>query len=250
MAHSRPILILTAMFLLAGCSVQKRHYRNGYHIEWLSAGKKVNERGLVKHAGFVVLCQAPSRVERIEASAAGPGKKVIPIALAGPIHHRSLPALSPPAASQPTAACDIIILRNGEELQAKVIEISDIEIRYKMCSNPDGPVFVKLSSEVFMIKYPNGTKTVIPEKSRASQEPTIKPATTKTPVTNKKQIVAVILCALVGLFGAHRFYLGHFGMGMLFLFTFGFCGIGVIIDLIMILNGELKPAGGDYGEKI
>lgn len=250
MAHARPILILTALFLLAGCSVQKRHYRNGYHIEWLSAGKKVNDRGLVKHAGFVVHCQAPSRVERIEASAAGPGKKVIPIALAGPIHHKSLPVLSPPAASQPTTACDIIILRNGEELQAKVIEISETEIKYKLCSNLDGPVFIKLSSEVFKIRYPNGSSTVIPEKKVAPLIVTSKPTAATGPVTDKSQLVAFILCFLVGILGIHRFYLGYWGLGIAFLLTLGFCGIGALVDMIMILTGDLKPKDGEYGEKL
>ena len=50
--------------------------------------------------------------------------------------------------------------------------------------------------------------------------------------------VALILCLFFGYLGAHKFYEGKTGMGILYLCTFALCGIGCIIDLISIL---LKP---------
>jgi len=47
--------------------------------------------------------------------------------------------------------------------------------------------------------------------------------------------VALILCLFLGLVGGHKFYEGKIGMGILYLFTFGLCFIGVIIDFIVIL---------------
>lgn len=58
-------------------------------------------------------------------------------------------------------SCDLIIFRNGEETYAKVLEIGIDDIRYKDCSNQQGPVIVTKKNDVFMIKYPNGAKTVI-----------------------------------------------------------------------------------------
>lgn len=50
-----------------------------------------------------------------------------------------------------------------------------------------------------------------------------------------KQVgTAYLLWFFLGVFGAHRFYLGHIGMGILFLFTFGLFGIGWIIDAFLI----------------
>lgn len=46
---------------------------------------------------------------------------------------------------------------------------------------------------------------------------------------------AFILCLLLGLFGAHKFYEGKTGLGILYLFTFGLMGIGWLIDMIVIL---------------
>lgn len=57
--------------------------------------------------------------------------------------------------------CDLVILKNGDEVKAKVLEITPIEIKYKKCLSPDGPLYVVKKNDVFMIKYANGTKEVI-----------------------------------------------------------------------------------------
>lgn len=51
----------------------------------------------------------------------------------------------------------------------------------------------------------------------------------------KNKWVALALCFLLGYFGAHKFYEGKIGMGVLYIFTFGLFGIGVIVDLIVLL---------------
>lgn len=58
-------------------------------------------------------------------------------------------------------AQDVIILKSGDEIKSKVLEINDREIKYKRFDNLDGPVISTLKTEVFMIKYQNGTKEVI-----------------------------------------------------------------------------------------
>lgn len=42
------------------------------------------------------------------------------------------------------------------------------------------------------------------------------------------------LCLFLGVFGAHKFYEGKTGMGIVYLFTFGLFGIGWFIDLIAL----------------
>ena len=39
------------------------------------------------------------------------------------------------------SAQDIIILKTGERIEAKIIEISDVEIRYREYIDPDGIIF-------------------------------------------------------------------------------------------------------------
>lgn len=54
----------------------------------------------------------------------------------------------------------------------------------------------------------------------------------------KNKWVAFFLCLFLGYLGIHKFYEGKVGMGILYLFTLGFFGIGALIDLIAIV---MKP---------
>lgn len=47
--------------------------------------------------------------------------------------------------------------------------------------------------------------------------------------------VAFLLCFFLGFLGAHKFYEGRAGMGILYILTGGLFGIGWFIDLISIL---------------
>ena len=47
--------------------------------------------------------------------------------------------------------------------------------------------------------------------------------------------IAFFLCLFFGYFGAHKFYEGKAGTGLLYLFTVGLFGIGWIIDCINLL---------------
>lgn len=51
----------------------------------------------------------------------------------------------------------------------------------------------------------------------------------------KNKWVALLLCLFLGVIGAHKFYEGKTGMGILYLFTAGLFGIGALIDLIALL---------------
>lgn len=52
----------------------------------------------------------------------------------------------------------------------------------------------------------------------------------------KNKWVALVLCILLGWLGGHKFYEGKTGMGILYIFTCGLFGVGVIIDFISILT--------------
>lgn len=53
--------------------------------------------------------------------------------------------------------------------------------------------------------------------------------------SRRKDEQTMLLLTLIGFFavaGIQRFVIGEIGMGILFLFTAGFCGIGTIIDAV------------------
>lgn len=57
--------------------------------------------------------------------------------------------------------CDTLIMKNGDLILCKVLEVSPSEIKYKRCDNLTGPTIVVHAYDVFAISYPNGTQDVI-----------------------------------------------------------------------------------------
>ncbi|GAB3531343.1 hypothetical protein GCM10027443_13380 [Pontibacter brevis] len=57
-------------------------------------------------------------------------------------------------------AQDIVIKRTGEKVEAKVLEISNTEIRYKLFRNQQGPTYVVPKVDVAIIQYEDKTSEV------------------------------------------------------------------------------------------
>ncbi len=53
-------------------------------------------------------------------------------------------------------ACEQIVMRNGDLIDATVLEIGVSEIRYRKCRRDDGPDYVVSTSDVLSIRHPNG----------------------------------------------------------------------------------------------
>lgn len=58
----------------------------------------------------------------------------------------------------------------------------------------------------------------------------------------KHFLAAFFLSFFLGVFGADRFYLGYYVSGALKLLTFGWFGIGAIVDLALIMNGAMTDS--------
>ncbi|MBR5735990.1 MAG: hypothetical protein IKX60_04260 [Bacteroidales bacterium] len=57
-------------------------------------------------------------------------------------------------------AQDMITTQKGEEILAKVLEVSSKEVRFKRYSNLEGPTYTLKPSEIIMIRYENGEKDI------------------------------------------------------------------------------------------
>lgn len=58
-------------------------------------------------------------------------------------------------------AQDIIVMKNADEVQAKVTAVTTESISYKKWSNLEGPTYTIFKSDIFYIKYQNGEKEVV-----------------------------------------------------------------------------------------
>ncbi len=65
-------------------------------------------------------------------------------------------------------------------------------------------------------------------------------------VSDKSKTVALLLCLFLGVFGIHRFYVGKIGTGLLYMFTLGFGGVGVLIDLLLIILDRFRDRYGRF----
>ena len=67
------------------------------------------------------------------------------------------------------------------------------------------------------------------------------------------QIVAVenvspknwILCIFFGVLGFHRFYVGKWGTGLIYLITGGIFSLGVLFDIFLLATKQFTDVDGD-----
>ena len=62
--------------------------------------------------------------------------------------------------------------------------------------------------------------------------------------SEKSFIVTLLLAFFLGVLGAHRFYTGKIGTGVLQLITLGGLGIWCLIDIVMIILGKYEDKYG------
>ena len=88
------------------------------------------------------------------------------------------------------------------------------------------------------------SQQVPPNNSNQSQSSQTVIIQQGTDIPLKSKVTALLLCFFLGAWGAHRFYVGKAGTGILYLLTFGLLGIGVLIDLIVIACGGFRDSLG------
>ena len=88
-------------------------------------------------------------------------------------------------------ASDIIVTRDARRIEAKILEVSSSEVKYKEIGNLEGPTFVLTSAEINTIIYENGTVKIYEQPAQqpqAQQPATVNAAAQSTPVPNGLQI--------------------------------------------------------------
>ena len=73
-------------------------------------------------------------------------------------------------------AQDFVIKKNGEEIRAKLLEITIDEVKYRLYDEPDGVIYTVWKSDILMIHYESGrsevfTQKVMPSPYYSGREP-------------------------------------------------------------------------------
>ncbi len=154
------LLLVAVVFLLQNCTLQKRRYQKGFYVSHKTKKKEslagYSDPGTLADGADMRSAQVTEvyRNDHTPAHATA---------------NQSPPPLKRKAVYFAGDSCDVMMMHSGEEIRVKVLEINSREIRYKKCSQPDGPLFISMKSEVFMIKYANGSKDVFEETAEATR---------------------------------------------------------------------------------
>lgn len=149
------LLFILPFLILFSCSVQKRKYQKGFYVSNTKHTKQIQKNNKFKKdltTESLVLKQTVIPVNETEE-----------VSLSASADTKPLILLSSPFIKKLRAAdslCDQITLKNGDEVSAKVLEITPTEIKYQKCGVTDGPLYIVKKTDVFMIKYANGSKEV------------------------------------------------------------------------------------------
>ena len=65
------------------------------------------------------------------------------------------------------SAQDLIIKKNGEDIKAKVIEIDNSDVKYRLYDEPEGPLYIIPKSQVLLIRHESGRNEVFSSASHA-----------------------------------------------------------------------------------
>jgi hypothetical protein len=211
------VIILSIVY--SSCSIQKRNYRDGYFIDWhASSANKTNTLAIENNSENNIETIGQSLESEVQAkllnSVDGFEKAYLPkpinnIGDSKTFNHSReslLTDLKTSSVSRNSVSeldCDVIVLRNGDEINAKVIEVTPTEIKYKKCVEGNSVIYTKLKSDVFQIKYADGSKDFMGNEKSASE----------VSDENKKTHWAAITGMVSGI------------LGVLFSGFFGICGI-------------------------
>jgi hypothetical protein len=63
-------------------------------------------------------------------------------------------------------AQDVIVKKNTDEIECKVVEIEEGNLKYRKFSSLDGPIYNISTDDIFMVKFENGEKEVFTTKEK------------------------------------------------------------------------------------
>lgn len=203
------------MMALTSCTMQKRVYTSGYHIEWLNGNNAT-----VKQNNS----QADEQ-KNISKST---------IATVSTINEEKI-------LNNKTEITEINNENNNpvatvnENFVASTTNDLNVYTSQQTNNWYSSPVQKNSNTQ-------NDSKTIV-KQSTTNTEST---ASENTKSSDKSWLAAFLLCLFFGSWGIHRFYLGYTWQGIVQLLTAGGLGIWTLIDFIRIITRDLQPKDGHY----
>lgn len=161
------VLIFTAQ----SCTVEKRLYTKGYHVS-SSKNLKTTKSPVGFNQSTAFSANAKKQNETF-------GEELV--AEVGNLSQKSI--ITTPLWNKETGDCDIIYFKDGAQVDARILMISDTEVRYKRCKSNDEIIYSTSIDNVLIIEYMNGEK-FIPKRGIDLKEKEESKAVAKTYSSN------------------------------------------------------------------
>lgn len=161
------LFAVLTLAMITSCTIEKRLYRKGYHIESRLFTQENSKNSFEKMSSDKSIA---------EATAIADSKDEVPLNEVVQLIESAVDSI----------VCDTLMLKDGTKLIVKVESISDSEVRYKKCSNINGPVYIESSKKVDFIAYSNGSRDNIGSKLSSDDfDSAIVPATSATTTSDE-----------------------------------------------------------------
>lgn len=129
------------------------------------------------------------------------------------------------------SAQDTLIVKVGENMLAKVIEVNTLEVKYQKFENLSGPIYTVVKSDLLMIRYENGTKVIFSDLKNEGS------------VLNSNQDLFA-----QGQADASKNYSGYKPAGTVVLITTSIPFYGVFLGAVpAIISASTKPSDANLG---
>ena len=203
------------MMALTSCTMQKRVYTSGYHIEWLNGNNATVKQNNSQ----------TDEQKNISKST---------IAAVTTINEEKMPNNKTENTEINNENNNPVAIVN-ENFVASTTNDPNVYTSQQTNNWYSSPVQKNSNTQ-------NDSKTIV-KQSTTNTEST---ASENTKSSDKSWLAAFLLCLFFGSIGIHRFYLGYTWQGIVQLFTAGGLGIWALIDLIRIITKDLQPKDGSY----
>lgn len=159
------LIIIAISF--SDCTVQKRIHRDGYYVSWNKKAPSVS-----KNSNREMQIIEPIKKETIETIAVESNtNQFVSASLDNTLTNDLFVRKKSASISKQDSCGDKIFMRDGTYILGKVFEVGPKSIKYKLCDNLNGPLFVVGVDKIAMIQYGNGVKEIFAEPEATNALP-------------------------------------------------------------------------------
>lgn len=169
------LVFVIVLLTVVSCSIDKRLYSKGYHIEWNK--NLISKKSIVSNSNYNETLPIKTESEESETIGLNSNETIISKAIQTNLDtvaeintSEIIDNLDSNVLKPITNECDSIVLRSGNVILGKVIEISDITIKFTKCNSTKDVVRELNQNEVLYINYSDGTKDEFSRESRVNEE--------------------------------------------------------------------------------